>query len=226
MPYLIMKVPKELWRLVDLLMQDKNCFKDPSLFFFPGDTHEILVLQEQLDKGGLSFISRFYLFYSALLICGFQKIDFISNLYSAGEEITLVSTHSIADAILCFINSLPKPIISDELLPTEAIDSQNMRQWSRQFLSSLPGLEHNLFLYLLSLFRDIFKFREFNVNATPEKLGSILTIVLTACIDTSTRESSVVNPATDIEVLHLFGRDKRYSHMSNVMAYFLTSITF
>merc|ERR1711871_315813 len=188
-----MKVPKELWRLVDLLMQDKNCFKDPSLFFFPGDTHEILVLQEQLDKG---------------------------------EEITLVSTHSIADAILCFINSLPKPIISDELLPTEAIDSQNMRQWSRQFLSSLPGLEHNLFLYLLSLFREIFKFREFNANATPEKLGSVLTIVLTACIDTSTRESSVVNPATDIEVLHLFGRDKRYSHMINVMAYFLTSITF
>ena len=73
-------------------------------------------------------------------------------------------------------------------------------------------------------------YREVNSSATPIKLGKLLTVILTQCIDTTKREgcgvSSIVDLENDTEVQILFLKDKRYAHMITVMAYFLTAVTF
>ena len=73
-----------------------------------------------------------------------------------------VSVHSLAETLLSLLTSLPSPVIPARLLPTMELDAQNLRPWTRRFLEQLPPLNYNVFVYLISFFREVLKHHESN----------------------------------------------------------------
>lgn len=133
-----LSVPKELWRLVDVLSID-GALKEKDLFNGEALDTEVHQVIESLD-------------------CG---TEFPPSL----------SPHSIAKALVWFISSLPKPLL-DVTIP--AMDTQNLRQWSRKILDSLTSLNYNVFIYLMSFMREIYNQRDYN-RCSAERLSLLCT---------------------------------------------------
>ena len=126
-------IPKEMWRLVDSLSHTHGTEKN--------------------------------LLYTEGLFCTPGSIDEVIALreqLDTGAPFTKCSVHSVVEALVSFVTALPVNIIPLELLPTAEIELQSLRQWSRNLLGSLPGLQYNIFIYLLTLFREILSLSEYN----------------------------------------------------------------
>lgn len=117
-----MKIPKELWRLVDAFMSNRERLGTVGLFATPGDSAEVLRIREQLDTG---------------------------------DEFSPCTPHSLTQNIAVFLNALPSPVVTSNLLPTGPVDQQSLRPWCRSFLVALPGIQYNVFIYLVVFFREI-----------------------------------------------------------------------
>ena len=117
-----MKIPKELWRLVDAFMTNRERLDTVGLFVTTGDISEVFQIREQLDTG---------------------------------DTFGSCTPYSLAQNLAMFLNALPVPIVTSNLLPTGPVDQQSLRPWCRSFLAAVPGLQYNVFIYIVVFFREI-----------------------------------------------------------------------
>lgn len=137
-----LKVPKEIWLLVDHLF--KYACHQEDLFQTPG-------MQEELQ----------------------QIIDCLDT--SIPETIP-GSNHSVAEALLIFLEALPEPVICYELYQ-RCLDSAQDPQICRQVISQLPRCHRNVFRYLMAFLRELLKFSEYN-NVSTNMIATLFTSLL------------------------------------------------
>lgn len=73
---------------------------------------------------------------------------------------------------MSFFSSLSTPLVPPALFPTLEIDSQNIQSSARRFLEELPPVHYNVFLYVISFFRETLLYRDKN-KLTAAKLARI-----------------------------------------------------
>ena len=96
------------------------------------------------------------------------------------ERPTNCSALSVASALAELLSSLPQPLLPPESYPTVSpkhlpvvcavsivtiqleLDANNTKPWSRRFLEQLPPLSYNVFVYMISFFRELLALKHFN----------------------------------------------------------------
>lgn len=136
------------------------------------------------------------------------EVQSIRESLDTGTEFGQVSMHSMAEALQMFLASLPSPIVAEKLLPSMELDVQNLRPWSRRFLEQLPPLNYNVFVYLISFFREALKHHESN-RLNTGKLVVICSNVLLAPEEGGIEEGSK--------------EDQRRQNMQAVFTHFLVT---
>ena len=138
-----------------------------------------------------------------------QEVMAIRECLDTGTDFPQCSAHSIVETFISFLAALPQPVLPPSSYPTTEIEPQNLRAWSRRFLESLPPMNYNLFIYILSFFRELLAESDYN-RLTVTHLASI-------CINVMTPQS------TDIDISKE-EREKRLAKQElllNIIMYYL-----
>lgn len=145
-----LKVPKEVWRLVDALWSG-GAVRERDLFTVPADPAEIAAVRESLDCGA--------------------EIGFVSARAVAQCLIALVG--SLPKPLF------PSSNIHSSLASDANEAGSNKRHNCRIFLNSLPPLNYNLVVYLVAFFREVLAQKEHN-RTTPDSMAEVLLSCVTA----------------------------------------------
>ncbi|XP_063794439.1 inositol polyphosphate 5-phosphatase OCRL isoform X2 [Pseudophryne corroboree] len=137
-----LKVPKEIWLLVDHLY--KNACHQEDLFQTPGKQEELQQIIDCLDT---------------------SIPDTIPG-----------SNHSVAEALLIFLEALPEPVICYELYQ-RCIDCSHDTRLCRQVISQLPRSHRNVFRYLVAFLRELLKYTSDN-NLSASLIATVFTSLL------------------------------------------------
>lgn len=86
------------------------------------------------------------------------------------------SNHSVAEALLIFLEALPEPVICYELYQ-RCLDSAHDPWICRQVISQLPRCHRNVFRYLMAFLRELLKFSEYN-NVSANMIATLFTSLL------------------------------------------------
>ncbi|ELV11905.1 Inositol polyphosphate 5-phosphatase OCRL-1 [Tupaia chinensis] len=86
------------------------------------------------------------------------------------------SNHSVAEALLIFLEALPEPVICYELYQ-RCLDSAHDPRICRQVISQLPRCHRNVFRYLMAFLRELLKFSEYN-NVSANMIATLFTSLL------------------------------------------------
>nr|KAF6313970.1 OCRL inositol polyphosphate-5-phosphatase [Pipistrellus kuhlii] len=86
------------------------------------------------------------------------------------------SNHSVAEALLIFLEALPEPVICYELYQ-RCLDSSQDPRVCRQVISQLPRCHRNVFRYLMAFLRELLKFSEYN-NVSANMIATLFTSLL------------------------------------------------
>uniref|UniRef100_A0A6U1PUG1 Rho-GAP domain-containing protein n=1 Tax=Cyclophora tenuis TaxID=216820 RepID=A0A6U1PUG1_CYCTE len=107
------------------------------------------------------------------LLSGVQKeVKHIRECLDTGAPLGQYRIHSLAEAMLLFLSNLSTPIVPPTLFPTLEIDSQNIQSFARKFLEELPPIHYNVFVYVMSFFREALLFKDSN-KLTAARLARI-----------------------------------------------------
>ena len=118
----------------------------------------------------------------------------IRDALDDGSDLPSCSPHSIILTLTAFLVSLPKPLLPSELCPQAHIEASDMRSWCKAFLQSLPALNYNTFVYILSFLREVLLQRSYNrVNPT---------ILASFCVDTMTSFSPIFRAKLQLNFYH------------------------
>jgi phosphatidylinositol-bisphosphatase len=101
-----------------------------------------------------------------------QEVAFIRECLDTGAPFRPVSIHSYIDCFIEFLSSMASPTVAPSLFPTVEIDSSNIQSMARRFLEDLPPIHYNVFVYVISFFREALLYREFN-KLTAAKLARV-----------------------------------------------------
>jgi inositol polyphosphate 5-phosphatase INPP5B/F len=91
-----------------------------------------------------------------------DEVDQIRECVDTGAPFGQFRVHSYAEALMEFLESLSSPIISHQLFPSGEIDSGNIQYFARRFLEEIPPIHYNVFVYVISFFREVLVHREKN----------------------------------------------------------------
>ncbi|XP_054851974.1 inositol polyphosphate 5-phosphatase OCRL isoform X2 [Eublepharis macularius] len=86
------------------------------------------------------------------------------------------SNHSVAEALLIFLEALPEPVICYELYQ-RCLDCSQDSRFCRQVICQLPRSHRNVFRYLMAFLRELLKYSEDNnvsANMLATLFGSLL----------------------------------------------------
>lgn len=72
------------------------------------------------------------------------------------------SPHDIVACLLGLLSSMPRPLLPPALYPTSKVDATSLSMASRKFLEDLPPLHYNVFVYLISFFREVLAEEAYN----------------------------------------------------------------
>ncbi|KAM9326892.1 inositol polyphosphate 5-phosphatase OCRL [Gastrophryne carolinensis] len=86
------------------------------------------------------------------------------------------SNHSVAEALLIFLEALPEPVICYELYQ-RCIDCSHDTRLCRQVISQLPRCHRNVFNYLMSFLRELLTFSSDN-NLSASLIATVFTSLL------------------------------------------------
>ncbi|XP_036380907.1 inositol polyphosphate 5-phosphatase OCRL-like isoform X2 [Megalops cyprinoides] len=132
-----LKIPKEVWLLVDHLFT-KSCQQE-DLFQTPG-------MQDELQS-------------------------IIDCLDTSIPETIPGSNHSVAEALLIFLEALPEPVVCYELYQ-RCLDCSHDSRLCRQLISQLPRAHRNVFRYLMAFLRELLKYSHHN-NLTASLIATL-----------------------------------------------------
>ncbi|XP_048369968.1 inositol polyphosphate 5-phosphatase OCRL isoform X2 [Sphaerodactylus townsendi] len=86
------------------------------------------------------------------------------------------SNHSIAEALLIFLEALPEPVICYELYQ-RCLDCSQDSRFCRQVICQLPRSHRNVFRYLMAFLRELLKYSEDN-NVSANMLATLFASLL------------------------------------------------
>ncbi|XP_064374059.1 inositol polyphosphate 5-phosphatase OCRL isoform X3 [Dromaius novaehollandiae] len=86
------------------------------------------------------------------------------------------SNHSVAEALLIFLEALPEPVICYELYQ-RCLDCSQDSRLCRQVISQLPRCHRSVFRYLMSFLRELLKYSEDN-NVSANMIATLFTSLL------------------------------------------------
>lgn len=72
------------------------------------------------------------------------------------------SPHDIVACLLGLLSSMPRPLLPPALYPTSKLEPTSLSMASRKFLEDLPPLHYNVFVYLISFFREVLAEEAYN----------------------------------------------------------------
>lgn len=147
------------------------------------------------------------------------EVQSVREALDTGAELSQVSVHSLTEVLMSFLTSLATPVVPGRLLPMMEIDAQNLRPWTRRFLEQLPALNYNVFVYVVSFFREVLKHHESN-RLNTEKLATICckTLLPVGEISWGSGEEGGGGGGK--------GEDQRLQSMQFVFQHFLTTSVF
>jgi len=87
--------------------------------------------------------------------------------------------HSMADVLVSFLSSLSSTVVPSTLLPTLEVDAQNVQGYARTFLEGLPPIHYNVFVYIISFFRECLLFQQSNQLTTAKVARLCVTCLVT-----------------------------------------------
>ncbi|XP_069069092.1 inositol polyphosphate 5-phosphatase OCRL isoform X1 [Pleurodeles waltl] len=137
-----LKIPKEIWLLVDHLFT-YACHQE-DLFQTPG-------LQDELQK-------------------------IIDCLDTSIPDTIPGSNHSVAEALLIFLEALPEPVICYEQYQ-RCLEVSSDTQCCKQVISQLPRCHRNVFRYLMAFLRELLKYTDDN-NVNANMIATLFTSLL------------------------------------------------
>lgn len=91
-----------------------------------------------------------------------EETVLIRESLDTGSPFGQFQVHSYADVLISFLSSLSSPVIPTGLFPTMEIDSQNIQMSARRLLEELPPIHYNVFVYVISFFREVLQLRDRN----------------------------------------------------------------
>ena len=91
-----------------------------------------------------------------------QEVYEIRECLDNGKAFGEFRIHSMAEVLLQFLTNLSTPIVPPTLFPNLDIDSQNIQSCARKFLEELPPIPYNVFVYIISFFRECLLYRDNN----------------------------------------------------------------
>ncbi|XP_030430486.1 inositol polyphosphate 5-phosphatase OCRL isoform X2 [Gopherus evgoodei] len=100
----------------------------------------------------------------------------IDCLDTSIPEIIPGSNHSVAEALLIFLEALPEPVICYELYQ-RCLDCSHDSRLCRQVISHLPRCHRNVFRYLMAFLRELLKYSEDN-NVSANMIATLFTSLL------------------------------------------------
>lgn len=92
-----------------------------------------------------------------------EEVDHIRECLDTGGRFGQFRVHSYAEALVSLLESLSSPIVPSQLFPTVEIDSLNIQSSARRLLEELPPVHYNVFVYVISFFREVLLNREQNL---------------------------------------------------------------
>jgi len=110
------------------------------------------------------------------------------------------SIHSYIQLLLSFLSKLSTPIVPNAFLPTVEINAENIQSMSRRLLEDLPPVNYNVFVYLISFFREVLLYRKQN-HLTAAKLAGVLCEHCSPTPPSLLMESSVVQRRAGMKII-------------------------
>lgn len=101
-----------------------------------------------------------------------EETQRIRECLDTGEAFGDFRIHSMADVLVTFLSSLSATVVPPNLLPGLEVDAQNIQGHARSFLEGLPPIHYNVFVYIISFFRECLVFHPSN-QLTAVKLARI-----------------------------------------------------
>ncbi|XP_062856581.1 inositol polyphosphate 5-phosphatase OCRL isoform X2 [Trichomycterus rosablanca] len=86
------------------------------------------------------------------------------------------SNHSVAEALLIFLEALPEPVVCYELYQ-RCVECSHDSRLCKQLISQLPSAHRNLFRYLMSFLRELLK-HSFDNNLTANLIATLFASLL------------------------------------------------
>lgn len=102
-----------------------------------------------------------------------DEILMIRECLDTGNSFGAFRIHSYTDVLITFLSSLASPIIPTALFPTTEIDSHNIQMSARRLLEELPPIHYNVFVYVISFFREVLQQRSDHNQLTAAKLARL-----------------------------------------------------
>lgn len=92
-----------------------------------------------------------------------REVDQIRECLDTGAPFGHFKIHSYAEVLISFLESLAAPIIPSQLFPSQEIDSLTIQASSRRLLEDLSPIHYNIFVYVISFFREVLVHRDRNL---------------------------------------------------------------
>ena len=137
-------IPSEIWRLINALYTKSTT--SPTSTCSGMDTEGLFI--ESGDRSDISLIRH--------------------SLDSQNRISSNVSSHSLAEALLELLESLADTIVPStfygSLCTLNAVSTSNkqLQQWSTRFLTQLPTINHNIFIYLIGFLKELLSHSNLN----------------------------------------------------------------
>jgi len=92
-----------------------------------------------------------------------DEVDQIRECLDTGGRFGVYKIHSYVEVLVSFLESLSAPIVPARLFPIGEIDSQTIQSSARRLLEELPPVHYNVFVYVISFFREVLHHKERNL---------------------------------------------------------------
>ncbi|GKY94005.1 hypothetical protein MPSEU_000367300 [Mayamaea pseudoterrestris] len=92
-----------------------------------------------------------------------EEIAQIRECLDTGTRFGEFCIHSYAETLTTFLESLSAPIVPGNLFPSQEIDSLSIQSCARRLLEELPPVHYNIFVYVISFFREVLIHRDNNL---------------------------------------------------------------
>lgn len=84
-----------------------------------------------------------------------DEVISIRESLDTGMPFEPCTVYSMTEALGQFLGSLADPIIPSSLLPSPSMEEKTIQPWGRRFLEQLPPVNYNVFVYMISFFREV-----------------------------------------------------------------------
>mmetsp|Transcript_23277 Transcript_23277/g.29005 ORF Transcript_23277/g.29005 Transcript_23277/m.29005 type:complete len:290 (+) Transcript_23277:114-983(+) len=166
-------VPPQLWRILDALFQFRTL---PDLFFPAAASRvgeDIYFFRDSIATTRNN-TNQQQIWLQRIVHKAPDLVEALDDFSNSKEIPVNVHPQHLAAALIAFLNALATPIIPISLLPTTDIqDPAELQAFTRDLLQRLPAANYNVFIYLCSFARQLFKDKEHN-QLNPSKLASLL----------------------------------------------------